>query len=202
MLDELLKENNIIVACFVLTTLYVGFSKEIIKGKVLKIFKNEYFRLAMLMLIIYVGQKNILLSLCLTIVFLVSLLQSNNIEGFENHVDQSDADDNVDDDDEKDDKDEKDDAKDNVDDNEDSMNTNDNEKNDMDQDNNNVLKCPPGCVPANKDDDNLKDLNSSDDLLADDDKSKDDNMDLKEDFNVFNKEHYHGYTVNKYKHGF
>ena len=78
MFGELIKQNYFIVACYIITALYVGFSNTLLTDKIKNILNNEITKLILLALIILVGEHSIELSIALTIVVLVSLLVANS----------------------------------------------------------------------------------------------------------------------------
>ena len=170
MFGELIKQNYFIVACYIITALYVGFSNTLLTDKIKNILNNEITKLILLALIILVGEHSIELSIALTIVVLVSLLVANS-HSKENFLNETfmDTDENKEDmykepqDDSNEDKADDDDDEDKeINDNTSDVNDNTSDSNDN-MDDTDSLSCPAGCQPIPQNNDNMNsDLKESD----------------------------------------
>ena len=199
MFGELINQNSFIVACYIVTALYVGFANNLLSDKIKNVLNNEITKLILLALIILLGQHSIELSIAFTIVVLVSLLNSKSKENFLNET-FMDTDDNKedmykdakDDSNEDEDEDEKEDVNDNTNDDTNDSNDDTNDSNENMNDNKDKLSCPPGCQPIPQNDDSMK-SNPEDNNLTDN---------TIENFDVFNKESLLNQTIHNYKHNY
>ena len=206
MFGELINQNSFIVACYIVTALYVGFANNLLSDKIKNVLNNEITKLILLALIILLGQHSIELSIAFTIVVLVSLLNSKSKENFlnETFMDTDDnkedmykdaKDDSNEDEDEDENEDEKEDVNDNTNDSNDDTNDYNDDTNDSNEnmnDNKDKLSCPPGCQPIPQNDDSMK-SNPEDNNLTDN---------TIENFDVFNKESLLNQTIHNYKHNY
>ena len=74
MFSELINQNSFIIACYVITALYVGFANTLLSDKIKYLFNNEFVKLTLLLLIILIGNYSVQLSIAFTIIVLVSLI--------------------------------------------------------------------------------------------------------------------------------